>query len=541
MSENSQFEVRIPPCRSLGDINFDYDSLLISCHENDFSAANIKHCLNEWQNITSDKVILDLVKGYKIEFEEIPHQTTVPRECKFNLTELEYVRNEIQILLAKKVIQISTFEPGQFISSIFLRPKKNGKFRMILNLKYLNEYVYYAHFKMDTLQSCLNLVTPSCFMASIDLTDAYYSVPIHPEHQKYLKFTFDGMLYKFTAMPNGLVSAPRNFTLLLKPVLASLRQKGHISSAYLDDIFLVGDSLSQCNNNVKDTLLLLKKLGFFINTDKSVTQPTNCIEHLGFLLNSQDMSVSLAKDKANNLTALATRMYNGNTHTIREVAKLIGTLISCFPAVNYGQLYYRPLEIDKSLALKLNAGNFESYMSLTKQSKLCLKWWISQAHICRQPISHGNPSIILQTDASNSGWGAFRLGHEPTGGRWDKEDLDQHNNYLELRAALFGLQSLCKQVQNSHILLQLDNTTAVSYIRNMGGTNSLLCNQVASQIWHWSIERNIWLSATHIAGVENVVADKASRKFNDRTEWQLDPKIFKFVTDKLGVPSIDMF
>ena len=77
MSENSQFGVRIPPCRLLGDFNSDYDSLL-SCHENDFSAGNIKHCLNEWQNITSDKVILDLVKGYKIEFEEIPHQTTVP-------------------------------------------------------------------------------------------------------------------------------------------------------------------------------------------------------------------------------------------------------------------------------------------------------------------------------------------------------------------------------------------------------------------------------------------------------------------------------
>ena len=187
----------------------------------DLVLATLKHCLNEWQNITSDKVILDLVRGYIIEFEETPHQTTVPRECKFNLTELEYVRNEIQILLAKKVIQISTFEPGQFISSIVLLPKKNGKFRMILNLKYLNKY---AHFKMDTLQSCLNLVTPSCFMASIDLTDAYYSVAIHPEHQKYLKFTFEGILYKFTAMPNGLASAPRNFTLLLKPVLASLRQ-----------------------------------------------------------------------------------------------------------------------------------------------------------------------------------------------------------------------------------------------------------------------------------------------------------------------------
>ena len=81
---------------------------------------------------------------------------------------------------------------------------------------------------MDTLQSCTNLVTKYCFMASIDLTDAYYSVQIDSKFQKYLKFEHEGTLYQFTCLPNGLSSAPSYFTKLLKPVLTTLRNQGCI-------------------------------------------------------------------------------------------------------------------------------------------------------------------------------------------------------------------------------------------------------------------------------------------------------------------------
>lgn len=52
----------------------------------------------------------------------------------------------------------------QFLSPIFLRPKKNGEFRMILNLKKFNESVDYRHFKMDTLEFALNLIKPNSFV-----------------------------------------------------------------------------------------------------------------------------------------------------------------------------------------------------------------------------------------------------------------------------------------------------------------------------------------------------------------------------------------
>ena len=66
------------------------------------------------------------------------------------------------------------------------------------------------------------MMKPGCFMASLDIRDEYYTVPIHSTYQKYLKFSFNGQLFQFTCMPNGLACAPRLFTKLLKPVYGSL-------------------------------------------------------------------------------------------------------------------------------------------------------------------------------------------------------------------------------------------------------------------------------------------------------------------------------
>ncbi len=98
----------------------------------------------------------------------------------------------------------SVTETGQFISPIFLTPKKDGSYRMILNVKQFNTHVAYYHFKMDTLASAINLMKPHCFMASVDLKDAYYSVPVSASDQKHLKFTWDGQLFHFVCFPNGL-------------------------------------------------------------------------------------------------------------------------------------------------------------------------------------------------------------------------------------------------------------------------------------------------------------------------------------------------
>ena len=99
---------------------------------------------------------------------------------------------------------------------------------------------------MDTLQTILKLVTKDCFMASIDIKDAYHAIPVDVYFQKFLKFEFEGCLYCFTCFPNGLGPCPKTFTKTLKPPLADLRDKGHTSSAYIDDIYLQGSTYDEC-------------------------------------------------------------------------------------------------------------------------------------------------------------------------------------------------------------------------------------------------------------------------------------------------------
>ena len=104
---------------------------------------------------------------------------------------------DIAKFLQKGIIKLSASEPGEVISPIFITPKKDGSSKVMFNLKGLNEFVSYHHFKMDNLETAIKLSRPGCFMTSIDLKDAYYSIPVAPECQKYLKFVMERNIILF--------------------------------------------------------------------------------------------------------------------------------------------------------------------------------------------------------------------------------------------------------------------------------------------------------------------------------------------------------
>lgn len=235
-------------------------------------AGRLRHFIPAWMSLTADENILDTVQHCHLEIGN-PDQPRPRPEIQFNSEEKAIINAEITHLLKLGVIEPAVHCPNEYISSIFVRKKKSGKYRMILNLKGLNKYVEKHHFKMDTLWSAVRLMTPNCFMASLDLKDAYYSVPIAEEHRKYLRFYWQGFLYQYTCMPNGLSSAPRVFTKLLKPVYSTLRQKGHLNVGYIDDSYLQGRDTKECLLNISDTQSLFTSLGFVINMEKSAVIP----------------------------------------------------------------------------------------------------------------------------------------------------------------------------------------------------------------------------------------------------------------------------
>ena len=91
---------------------------------------------------------------------------------------------------------------------------------------------------MESLKQALHMVRKGSYLASIDIKDAFYSVPIHQSHKKYLKFMWVGGTLQFRAMPNGYCEAMKIFTKLLKPVFATLREAGYESVICVDGTLL---------------------------------------------------------------------------------------------------------------------------------------------------------------------------------------------------------------------------------------------------------------------------------------------------------------
>ena len=504
-----------------------------------FQAGRLSAFSDSWKTITHDKNILSTVKGLSIEFIDLPKQTFIPREYKHTEEELSYLDLEIEKLLKKGIIEKAVWESDQYVSNIFLRDKKDGTYRMILNLSKLNESVEYHKFKMDTFVSAVSLITPNCYMASIDFKDAYYSVPVKKSHRKWLRFTFRGQLYEFTCLPNGLSSGPRLFTKITKPLFASLREDGYLNSPYIDDSILVGEDWYECALNVRATVELALRLGFVVHPVKSIFFPTQQIEFLGFWINSVNMMITLTEQKAHVLQKLCRELKSFKKPTIRTVARVVGKMVSSFPAIRFGKLFYRQIDNEKTEALKLKCGNYEAKMKLSENAKNDLQWWIDSVLNNGCPIVENKPDLVIYSDASLKGWGGVR-GEITTGGNWSVNESKIHINVLELMAAHYVLASLCKDDKNIHIRMMIDNKTAVAYVNGMGGRKDT-CNKVTRKIWEWCMTRNIWLSAAYITSKENFKADRMSRLSHHNSEWELSQNYFDKIVKVFRQPDIDMF
>ena len=344
-----------------------------------FRAGQLATKAEEWRAITSDPEILQHIRNHHIELSEIPIQNTVPGPYNLSDKEKLYARKEIKELLKKGVISEVDHIAGEYISNIFFREKRGSEnLRMIglLNIKKLNEHIDHEHFKMDTLKTALQLVEHGDWFLSVDFSDAYYSIPVIQSHRKYLRFQFEGALYQYNVIPNGLKTGPRLFTKILKTPLSVLRQwLGLRIAGYLDDTLLMAHTAELVDTQGVEAVKLFTKLGFHINQKKSAIVPKQTVEYLGFEIDSQNMTVKLTRDKASRLLSCIHQFRQKQNYTIREVAGLVGKFVATEPGNPWALLYTKRMESEKSYALRQAQGNFDVQMTLADWALRDLDWW----------------------------------------------------------------------------------------------------------------------------------------------------------------------
>ena len=510
-----------------------------------FEAGRVALCEDYWSTLTSDPVILQYVRGVELEFDDLPEQRAPMPEVRFSAKERQFVKEEILNLLEKKVISKVDHVEGEFISNIFIVEKSEpGKYRMILNLKRLNKYLVKSHFKMDSLASAIALIVPGTQFHSFDFSDAYYSIRVAPNHRKYLRFYFEGQLYEYSVIANGVSSGPRIFTKLMRVCLAYLRKEHDISvSGFLDDQIL-------CHyNGTKDAMqkgriaaIHFQKCGFTISMPKSVADPgVTRIAHLGFVLDSMTMRAYMTEKKTEKLLGAIESCLRKDRITIRELASLKGRIEATGFANPHAKLFSKRLEIQKTEALRSKGFDYEASLVLVDECREDLEAVRRLLPGVSAPLRIPPPDEVLKSDSSGKGWGIFRpQSGARGGGQWTEEEKTDHINVLELKACLFALKSFCAKRSNEHIRLVTDNSCAMYCIRRQGSSKVRL-NDVAREIWLFAMERNLMLSSAHLAGKLNVESDQESRVFDVNTEWSLKQDIYQEIIGLFGKPSIDLF
>jgi len=244
-------------------------------------------------------------------------------------------------MLEKGAVSVVHPHNREFVSQIFLVPKKDGGHRSVVNLKALNKFIVEEHFKMEGFHMVKDLVRPGDWLAKLDLKDAYFLVPIHPSHQKYLQFYWQKTLYQFHCLPFGLSCAPRTFTKLMKPVVAVLRERG---IRYLDDLLVLCGCLDTLQTQVTFIKDLFQALGLLINEKKSQLSPTQAIVFLGLELSTVQMEVSLPKEKLSRIQKEARLLSSKVTTTVQQIASFVGMTSAAKQAISVAPLFHQHLQ-----------------------------------------------------------------------------------------------------------------------------------------------------------------------------------------------------
>ena len=176
------------------------------------------------------KVVQILREGYTLPFRIRPNLTRIPTvvSCYVNPLRNSYLLEALHQLIDKNAVeQVHHQTSLGFYNRLFLVPKPNNKWRPILDLSHLNQFLKVEKFKMETPETIRTSLLQGEWVTSVDFKDAYFHIPIQKQSRKYLRFQVQDQTYQFKALPFGLSTAPMEFTVITKEVKLMAMHKGY--------------------------------------------------------------------------------------------------------------------------------------------------------------------------------------------------------------------------------------------------------------------------------------------------------------------------
>lgn len=371
-------------------------------------------------------------------------------------------------------------------------------------------------------------------MASVDINNAYRSIMVHPSQWGYqgISWVIDGVptYLMDTHICFGLRCAPYLFTQVSNFVLRCLQRRGFTRCVvYLDDFLVLGQTKKECQEAQNCLIEILRSLGFGISWSKCAS-PSQDITYLGVEFNSANMSVSLPSGKMSKLHAELNFFKDKRRATFKQIQRLCGILAHCSKVIRGGRTFSsRIIDLIKAWP------NQRKRIRLNEEFRFDLYWWLNFA------AQFNGTNLMIKfyfgqgpnfySDACLAGYG-FWVGQDwqagyygtdyrpdtsglvPSHRHWMNVQIDNdyasNINVLELVPVWLCLKRRAADWRDKHVVCFTDNES-VKFMVNKGASSNKACMVLIRDIFWICATNNVHLTARHIPGSANIVADLLSR------------------------------
>lgn len=424
------------------------------------------------------------------------------------------------------------------VSPLSVVPKKNGKLRLILDMRHVNAFLNVPSFKFERLLDVEFISDLYDLMIGIDLTNGYWQVPMHPDAFEYLGFEWEGQFYVFCVLPFGLSSAPWCFAKVMKAFSTHLRARFGIRLLnYLDDfLFFLGCDAETARVVKARIPEEFRQSGLTINLSKSHLDPSTLQRSLGFWVNTDLGTFSVPEDRWVAMQTVIRRLLGAGKGSARLVATAAGHASSMGLAVGQAtRLFTRDMH-----ALIAEHPGWDTVRPLSPGAVVELKFWsrMTRTDMC-SPIWRDArvAQVTINTDASGFGRGAV-MGDREAQGYLSAPERLLSSGEREVIAVLRGLKSFDALLEGKRVLVLSDSTNAVAIIDHGSSKPSL--NALAVEIYHFCLMHCIILTVKWVPREQNSAADSVS-KWQDSSDWKLNPSWFRELDAQFGPHTVDRF
>ena len=368
--------------------------------------AKVKELLEKYDTVFSNNLTKQPAKLTPLQLKVDESRWKVPQNRRAARPQSMLKNLEIKNQVTK-MLDVHLIQPSQAAekSQVVLAKKPDGTWRFCIDYRALNDATESMGWPIPNIPEMFQRIGAKRpkFFAVMDLTKGFFQAPLDEKSRKYTTFTTWMGNYEFLRVPMGIKGAPPWFQQMIGKVLSGLLH--HCCELYIDDVIIFGETFEEFLMNLKQVLDRFRDHGIIVSPKKCKFLMSS-IEYLGHKIDEEGISFSQSQKapvlnfpvptKAGQLKQFLGMAVYFHSH-VKDFSRLAQPLHSKLGKYN---------KAAKNKVLDLNEEEIEAFVKLQKAIDECPLLYFPDPQA----------EVILETDASDYGVGAYLYQKDPAGG-----------------------------------------------------------------------------------------------------------------------------